>query len=184
MRQICLVLAFIILDASQIVSQDDIRFTNSFDLKLLIHDIDFFDPVERWLKITPMEDDEYLKYDAVFHSPPSIEMRIDIDPDHRRFVPTVEIQRALSSIASNDENLTMEVTKFPRRYAKEKFQADLVVQADFIPKFSFSSFPFGRLIAVYKEGKALIKIIILYEDQLDPYFNRPLSFISSNEEGD
>ena len=176
-----LILCLNLLLSATLRCQENIQFTHSFDLKLMIYDLEFFSPVERWLKITPLEEDDYLDYDLVLHSPPGIEMRIDIDSDHSRYVPTVEFQRALSSIATNDDDVLMEVTKHSTRYARNQFSADLAMTADFVPKRSFSNYPYGRLLSFYKEGRGMVKIVLLYEDSLDPYFNRPLKFKSSRE---
>ncbi len=158
--------------------QSGLVFTKSFNQKLERYDIEFFLPVERWLKPAPYTRDDFMQYDLVLHSPPDIEIRIDIDSDHKKFVPTVEIQRTVAHLATNDENEYVEFTRYPASYAHNYFGADLVMYADFTPKESLTSFPNARMLCLYKESRALIKFIILYKDQLDPYFKIPLKFNS------
>ena len=166
----------VIMSFSAGTSQSGLIFTKSFNHKLEKYDIEFYLPVERWLKPAPYTKDEFMQYDLVLHSPPDIEIRIDIDRDRKKLVPTVEIQRAVSTLATNDENEYIEFTKYPTSYAKTYFGADLALYADFTPKESLTSLPNARMLCLYKESRALIKFIILYQDQLDPYFKIPLKF--------
>jgi len=175
-----LVFFLIVANIITLVSQEDFLFTRSFDAKLEKYEIEFYHPTERWLKASPLIADDFLNYDLVLHSPPDIEIRIDIDEDHYRLFPNVEIQRSLASIATNDEREYIEITQYSKRYARNHYGADLALYADFTPKRSFGSLPNGRLLCLYKEGNALIKIIILYDQDLDPYFKMPMRF---KEEG-
>ena len=163
-------------------SQETLTFTRKFTKKLDKHGIEFYYPIERWLKLSDKRKDDFMTYDVVLHSPPDIEARIDIDKDHRRLYPNIEIASLLAHISTNDEDALIEYTKYPNRRAKEEYGADLVLYADFTPKESFSDYPNGRALILYKEGEALIKYIILYEQYLDPFFKLPLKF-GTEEQG-
>lgn len=165
-----------------ISAQSSFVFTKSFDKKLRKYQLEFYEPVESWLKPTPLIKDDFMKYDIVFHNPPSTEIRIAIDKDHRRLYPNVEITRILSHISSNSDDTFIELTQYPARMAKERYGADLVLYADFTPKYSFATHRNGRLLFLYKEGKALVKYIILYEDDLDPFFKLPIRFTDNSQE--
>lgn len=167
---------FLITSCIQLQAQEEFVFTKQFSKKLKKHQIEFFYPVERWLKLSNKTKDEFMNYDLVLHSPPDIEMRLVIHRDHPRFYPNVEITRTLAHISTNDENAFIEYTQYPRRQAWERYGADLVLYADFEPKASFTHYPNGRVLVLYKEGEAMIKCIILYKNELDPYFKLPMKF--------
>ena len=173
LAQICVI---ILVSTNYLIAQESFVFTKKFSKKLDKHGIEFYSPVERWIKPVNKQKDSFLKYDMVLHSPPEIEVRIQIDKDHRRLIPTVEIVRLLSHISTNDEDAFIEYTKYPKSYAMSNYGADLAIYADFIPKLSFSTSPRGRVLILYREGEAMVKYIILYESELDPYFKFPLRF--------
>ena len=164
----------------QIGAQDDFIFTKKFTKKIAKHNLEFYLPVERWLKVSPIVQDEYLKYDMVLHSPPNVEVRLIIDEDHSKLYPNIEIVKTMAHISSNDDDAIIEITEYPSQRSKDLYGADFVLYADFNPKESFSTYRNGRLMCLYKEGNALIKYILLYDGKLDPYFKMPLKFSSFN----
>ena len=166
----------VIVTPDKLVSQEEYTFTKSFTDQLEHLDIEFFYPTERWLKAAPLTEDDYAKYDLVLHSPPDIELRIDIDADGYAIFPNVEVPRILASLASNSEDEFIEYTIYPRSYARSNYNAEIALFADFTPKPGLTNYPNARLLCLYKEGYALIKMIILYEDELDPYFKMPMKF--------
>ncbi len=166
----------ILLCSSQLSAQSDFLYTKSFSKKIKKFNLEFFQPVERWMKVSPVKEDKYLNYDVVLHSPPNVEVRILIKKDHRRLFPNVEIATLIAHISTNDDDAVIEFTQYPSRYALDHYGADLALYADFEPKESFSSYPRGRILILYKEGEALVNYIILYEGQLDQYFKMPLKF--------
>ena len=180
---ILIILVSVFYPLNSLFGQDSFVFTKKFNKKLKRHNIEFFYPVERWLKTSSLERDQFMKYDLVLDSPPDIQVRIDIDRDKRTLFPNVMIQTTLSNISTNDENAFIEITQYPNRYALETYGADLALYADFTPKSGFTSFRNGRMLCLYKEGNALIKFIILYDDKLDPYFKLPLRFKSEELDG-
>ena len=128
------------------------------------------------MKATPLLEDEYAQYDLVLHSPPDIELRIDFDADGYALFPNVEVPRILASLSSNEEDEFIEYTIYPRSYAYSNYGADIALFADFTPKAGMTHHKNARLLCLYKEGYALVKLIILYEDDLDPYFKMPMRF--------
>ena len=169
-----------IVPSSSITAQEELIFTRKFTKKLKRHQIEFFHPVERWLKLSDKTKDEFLTYDLILHSPPDVELRMIIDRDHSRLFPNVEIVRTMAHISSNADDALIEYTQYPKRQAWERYGADLVLYADFTPKRSYTTFPNGRVLVLYREGEALIKCIILYEQELDPYFKLPMRFTVMN----
>ena len=164
------------MQTQMLSSQSEYTFTKSFTDKLEALDLEFFYPVERWLKAAPLQEDDYAQYDLVLHSPPDIELRIDIDSDGYALFPNVEVPRILASLASNEEDEFIEYTIYPRSYAQSNYGAEIALFADFTPKPGLTHHRNARLLCLYKEGYALIKMIILYDDHLDPYFKMPMRF--------
>ncbi len=165
-----------LLSSSSVVSQDDFLYTKKFSRLLERHNLEFYLPVERWMKLSPLQEDEYLRYDAVFHSPPNVEVRLIIDKDTDLLFPNVEIVKLISHITTNEEDTFIEITEYPSKMSKERYGADFVLYADFQPKQTLTSLPYGRLLCLYREGGSLVKYIILYDGQLDPFFKLPIRF--------
>ena len=166
---------FILLPSS-LIGQDDFVYSKKFTKTLERHNLEFYLPVERWMKISPIDQDEFLKYDAIFHSPPNVEARIVIKKDHNTMFANVEIVKMLAHISTNKDDAVIEITEYPTKRSEDQYGADFVLYADFIPKQSFSTMPRGRLLCLFKEGQSLVQYIILYEGSLDPYFKMPLRF--------
>lgn len=164
------------LCTTSILSQDDFIYSKKFTKTLERHNLEFYLPVERWMKISPIDEDEFLKYDAIFHSPPNVEARVVIKKDHNTMFANVEIVKMLAHISTNEDDAVIEITEYPSKRSQDQYGADFVLYADFIPKQSFSTMPRGRLLCLFKEGQSLVQYIILYEGALDPYFKMPLRF--------
>lgn len=175
--QYCVAICFLVLTSS-LMGQAQMVYTKAFTKKLERSGVEFYHPVERWLKASSVMKDDYMSYDLVLHSFPDLEARIVIDRERRSkpIFPNVEITRILANISTNDQESQIKISKYPDDEAKGIYGADLVVYADFIPKTSYSTFSKGRILCQYKEGVALLSYIILYEDELDPYFEMPMRF--------
>lgn len=168
---------------SLIGQSDDLIYTRSFTQKLLHFNIDFFQPIERWLHITPTTEDAYMNYDAVFHDEAELEVRVKfIDVKKAAsYHPHIELTRLMADIATNDQNEDILIHQMNREWVNETYNADWGVFVDFAPKLSYSQYPKGRVLCLYKEERALIHYIILYGDEeLDPYFEMPLNFVSDS----
>ena len=171
-----LVASLTILFSPSLIGQDDFIYSKKFTNTLERHNLEFYLPVERWMKMSPIDQDEFLKYDAIFHSPPNVEARIVIKKDHNTMFANVEIVKMLAHISTNDDDAVIEITEYPSKRSQDQYGADFVLYADFVPKQSFSTMPRGRLLCLFKEGHSLVQYIILYEGSLDPYFKMPLRF--------
>lgn len=165
-----------VISFTKVNSQDDFLYTKKFTKLLDRHNLEFYLPVERWMKITNLKKDDYLEYDAVFHSPPNVEVRLLIDKDAHHLFPNIEIVKLIAHISTNEEDAMVEITEYPSGMSQERYGADFALYADFTPKASFTSYPYGRLLCLYKEGGSLVRYIILYDDQLDPFFSLPIRF--------
>ena len=64
---IYLICSFFVMTVTEIRSQDDFLYTKKFTKLLERHNLEFYLPVERWMKLSTVQEDEYLRYDAVFH---------------------------------------------------------------------------------------------------------------------
>jgi len=154
-------------------------FTRSFTKKLKRSGIEFYQPVERWMKVSSKKHDTYLKHDIILHSPPDVEVRIKIIPNKKKnppIRPQAFVPATLASIATNNEKALIRMRPLNNTESMERYGADSALIADFVPKEGYSNFSKGRLLSIYKEGQALINYVVLYEDKLDPYFDLPLRF--------
>ncbi len=176
LKSIVLSYSLYFLFLGHLQSQDDFLYTKKFTRLLERHHLEFYLPVERWMKLSTVQRDEYLRYDAVFHSPPNVEVRLIIDKDTDLLFPNIEIVKLISHITTNEEDTFIEITEYPSGMSEERYGADFVLYADFKPKESFTSYPYGRLLCLYKEGGSLVKYIMLYDGQLDPFFSLPIRF--------
>lgn len=160
--------------------QDQMIYTQSFTNKLNHLQIDFFQPVERWMHISQMKQDEFMEYDAVFHDEHGLEVRIQFIEETKKYGqhPHIELARLVADISSNSQEHNILISQMTPEWVSQTYQADWGLFVDFVPKRSFSNYPNGRILCLYKEGRAIINYIVLYGDQeLDQYFAMPLAFI-------
>jgi len=134
---IYMMLVVLLLNCEVGYSQDDFLYTKKFTKLLERHDLEFYLPVERLMKISPVTEDDFLRYDGVFHSPPNVEVRLLIDKDTDRLFPNIEIVKLISHITTNEEDAFVEITEYPSKMSQERYGADFVLYADFKPKESF-----------------------------------------------
>jgi len=168
-----------LLFSSVAYTQDNMVYTNALTKKLNFHQIDFFQPVERWLHITNITADEFMDYDAVLRDEQGLEIRLNIQEADKMYSqhPHVELIRMIANISTNNEEAEILISQLNAEWVIEKYQADWGLYADFTPKRSFSTYPKGRILCLYKEGRALVNYIVLHdEEELDPFFEFPLSF--------
>ncbi|MFT4565970.1 MAG: hypothetical protein ACI9FN_000923 [Saprospiraceae bacterium] len=178
LRHMSMIIIYLLI-ASEIHSQSEMIFTRSFTKKLKRCGIEFYHPVERWMKVSSRKNDTYLKHDIILHSPPDVEVRIKIITSKKNNVairPQVYIPATLASIATNNEKAFIRMRPMSSDEAMEKYGADRAIIADFVPKEGYTNYPKGRMLSLYKEDQALINYIVLYEDKLDPYFDLPVRF--------
>jgi hypothetical protein len=181
MKKLKTLLTLIVLSLNSIllIGQGAVTYTQSFTNKLRHHGIDFFQPVERWLHVTNIKEDEYMKYDVVLRDQDQLEVRVRIIEDNKKFIhhPHIEVMRMMATIATNDPTADILISQMGSDYVLEQYGADWGLFADFEPKEGFSRFSKGRVICLYKEGRALVNYIILHDDdELEAHFTMPLVF--------
>ena len=160
-------------------SQNNMIYTKSFTKKLAYHQIDFFQPVERWIHMTNISSDEFMDYDAVLRDEDGLEIRLSIQEANKMHSqhPHIELMRVIAHISTNNAESDIKISQMNHDWVKERYQADWGLFADFTPKLEYSDYPKGRLLCLFKEGQAMVNYIVLHdEDELDPYFEFPLSF--------
>lgn len=162
-----------------VVGQESFLWTKSFDRKMKRMGLEFFQPVERWMKPALDQFEHGVDFDLILHSPPDIEVRVRLEeePPRRPLHPNVYITNLVSTLATNDQNALIRMTAYQLDYARQTYGADLAIYADFVPKQSFSSAPQGRILCLYRQGEGLVSYVILYTgEELDPFFELPLMF--------
>lgn len=171
---------FFFLLCTRATSQENILFTKKFEKLVNRYELEFYHPVEKWLKPSPFVLDDFLAYDLVLHSNDKFEVRIIVQgaDKHNIIHPHINIVSIISSISSNDDLDLIKVSKMSEDYSKLEYHADDVLFADFVPKESFSHYKKGRLLCLHRADLALVFYLILYENELDPFFNLPIRFKS------
>ncbi len=171
MRCFVLVLLLATSSSTKLSAQHGIAYTVAFDELIDRLDLEMNLPVERWLKLQPILGDEYLDYQLVVRDD-SLEFRVLVLEDPIQAIyPHIEFQRTLTHVASNGVmdsiHIEQHITSRPQPY-------DWSVRAAFRPKEDFSTMSQARLWAQYKENKALVLIIALYDNPAhwdDRYFD-------------
>lgn len=153
-----------------------ITYTRSFDDKLSYFNLEILEPEKDWMKVINRRNNDFMTYDIVFEASPETEIRIEIDEDNFLKSPKFEVHRLIASIASNEGDAIMEYTEYPWRKANHNFNADYAMYVDFEPKKSFSKHKNARALFLYKRNTGFVKYIILYNEELNPFFNKPIRF--------
>lgn len=179
MRNKSLLISIILCGSLSLLAQEAITYTKSFTTKLQRNGIDFFQPVERWLHVANIKKDDYMKYDLVLQDEADLEVRVRIIEDSKLFSkhPHIEVMRMMATMATNDQDADILISQMDPEMVSEVYSADWGLFADFVPKIGFSTYPKGRVLCLYKEGRALVNYIILHdEDELGAHFEMPLVF--------
>ena len=147
---------------------NEIVYTASFTKKIEKAHIDIYEPVESWLHVYPLDKDEYMHYDLVLQNDRNdFEVRYRIRPEKGRWknVPqNMEVQRIITSIATNDPDANIRILKPEPSFFMETFNASDGIIAYFVPKLTYSEKRYGALISLEDPGNAAIDVIILYND--------------------
>ena len=166
--QIYQALAFTVLTLFALPCGAQITFTKSFTKKLDRASLEYYETVEEWLHVTPLESDAYMQYDLVLQNDRNdFEVRYRVRRLNKywnRIPQQVEIGRLLASIAANGEESEIQMEFPASQYLREHFNADQGLFAHFTPKRSFSEKPYGTLISLYAEDKAIVDVVLLYND--------------------
>jgi len=153
------------------------RFENTLDAFGLY----YYEPTEAWLHPVPQQLKDYGPFDMILHSSDEkIEIRyrfkkIKSKQDLANH-PQLDMFQYVASLSSNEQRPNITLTEIESAIIDTVFNADWGLYADFQPKESLASFPFCRLIGLYKEGQAMIYSMVFYEDEIPEYFDLPISF--------
>lgn len=167
--QIYTILALTFCVADGVLAQVEIVHTRSFTKKLQRASLEYLETVEQWLHVVPLQRDDFMHYDLVLEDDRGeFEMRFRIrriNKQWRQVPQNVEIGRLAASISSNldDAEIRME---FPDEdFLRSHFNADQGLFAHFQPKTSFSNKPYGTLVSLFAEDKAVVDVILLYRNE-------------------
>ncbi len=175
---ISLLLSFL---SSDIIAQK-IQLTRSFDKKmeqmnLVYHFID-----QSYLHVSYPDRDAFRKYDLVLEDDQSnIEIKVIIIQNPKLMFPNVKAASTISTMASNqDERDEITVQVLAQEESFNRYGADFVSIADYLPKRGITGKEYGRSISIYKEGLGMVITNIFYNqlENLESY-NKIISFQSS-----
>jgi hypothetical protein len=121
-------------------------------------------PVENQFRFV-FDNNSVVKFDyAVVKQKGDLEIRYLIQPADSIAYPHISTSNLLMTLATNDPEFAISVLPIEADVLKKDYQADWGVQAFFHPKLSFSDKTHGKLIAIYKEGKAIVYTVLLFDD--------------------
>ena len=151
-----------------------ITYTRSFTDRLQEAHLEYYKPVETWHHVSPKRKDRYMQYDLVLvNEENDLELRYMIKPyadDAVDQYPHVETMRLIQHVATNDEEADIRVLMPDSETLARRFNAEWGLCQYFTPKRTYSEKPFGALITLYAKGKAMIQVVILYQDaSYDPF---------------
>lgn len=140
-------------------------FTADFTKTLHRHSIEFRKPADTWLRIIPLEEDRFMRYNLVLQDAAhNEEIRIRIRPagytltsDH----PSVEAIRLAASIATNNPADSIIVRYPPDHWLQNAVGADWGMYFEFKPKYQFSEKLYGCYYCFYAASNAFVDIIHL-----------------------
>jgi len=97
----------------EVGAQNNVVYTKSFTRKLAYHQIDFFQPVERWIHITNIKSDDYMNYDAVLRDEKGLEIRLNIQEANKTHSqhPHIELMRIISTISTNNQEAQIKISQ-------------------------------------------------------------------------
>ena len=110
-----------------------------------------------------------------------LEIRVKIIPWLQREVksqtPNVIAWRTLTDVAVNDDDNLISGIQLSLEEARERFGADMALMYFFTPKPTFSNYPYCRMLALAKEGKATVLVFYFFQDAGNPALDSRLKVI-------
>lgn len=177
-----IVLCFILnLNSICLNGQSDFAYTKSFQQKLEKFNLEYLQPDDIWLHPVPFTD-ELDDYDLVLYSEDQdIEVRYifrdETSPIALSSLPHLEFYRSIIDFASNELDANeIIIQDMLTETAQNKYNADWCLTANFTPKESVSSFPYGTILGIYKKDIGLIFCMVFHKDELPEYFDLPIRF--------
>jgi len=160
--------------------------SKKFEEKIEAMGVDFYFPIETKVKVKENVKDDFRSYDLILRSKHHFELRYILKPlsDKNSAVmhPHVQLSTLISTLATNDQEEFISIQEIAPDVAQNRFGADWGVYADYVPKYSLTSYTHGRVISLFNSEKGLINCIILHnEETLDGFLGMPLRFVRESE---
>lgn len=148
-------------------------------------DLVWYEPLDAGYRDVYQNSDNLLMCDLALRSPKeNLEIRLKIIPWLNREVtthaPNVIAWRALTDVAVNDDNNLISGIQLSKEEARDRFGADMALMYFFTPKPIFSNYPYCRMLALAKEGKATVLVFYFFEDDSNPALDYRLELIAFN----
>lgn len=178
---LCLVAVICIANTAYLNGQKRFQYTESFNETLDRMGLYYYEPTEAWLHPVPQKIKDYGPFDMILHSSDKdVEIRYRFkelqNTNELANHPQLDLYQYVATLASNNQSPNITLTEIESGIIDTIFHADWGLYADFQPKESLSSFPYCRLIALYKEERAMIYSMVFYEEEVPDYFELPISF--------
>ncbi len=150
-------------------------------------DLVWFEPLDAGYRDTYQNSDNPVLCDLALRSPKEkLEIRLKIIPwlnrDVKTQAPNVIAWRALTDVAVNDDDNLISGIQLSKDEARERFGADMAVMYFFTPKPIFSNYPYCRMLALAKEGKATVLVFWFFEDESNPALDHRMELIAFNRD--
>ncbi len=129
--------------------------------------LEFIYPVEADFKEQRQVKNEFIAYDFGLRSrKEGLEIRYDLQTDEElgdlAGNPHVATMRLVMTMGSNEENALVAVHSFPDSTVALDFGADWVRTYTFQPKIGFTDRETIQLVALYREGRGLAWVFLLF----------------------
>jgi len=162
------ILVISLLLVYSMASAQKIKYSKTMLEKLTLTEIDLFEPVEGKYKSRRSLKNDYQRIDhTIYSKQEKLEIRYAILPyfeqDPSTQVPHVAFMRVISSVAPNEDDVTVTVHTIPQVELKKQFNADWGSVAYFKPKPRFSNAKHCRLLTLYGDKRGTIHIFYLFD---------------------
>lgn len=154
-----------------------INYPEHFNTLLNQVGIDVFEPLEANYQDFEPHENQLEKYDfRMVSRKEKLEIRYTIKPyledDFMSQNPHLLTMRAVSSIATNEQNYVISALEMNPLELQNDFHADWGMTYFFTPKASFATTPHCRMIALYREGKGTAFIYYLFDNPKNEALDR------------
>lgn len=161
-------LTIFMLFLSQAIFTQRIDYPVQFNELLSQVGIEFHEPADAGYKDIRTIENEYQEYEfAIWSRKEKLEMRYAVLPYDEKDVfsanPHILTARALTSIATNEEDSNISAIQLTEKALERDFNADWGMVYFFKPKIGFSAHAHCRMVALYKEDRGTVLIFHLFE---------------------
>ena len=129
-------------------------------------------PLEKSFSLKSDERDFAVSDFSMIDQAGKLEIRFFIDTSETVVFPHINAISFLSTLATNNQETVVSLLPIEEDVLHLDYKAQWGCQAFFRPKASFSDKAHCKLIAIYKEGKAVAYVALLFDDvsiDLEPY---------------